>query len=240
MSRTLCASLFAFTLLLAALPCHAADLEAARAKFTSCYNGGGHDVCWRRQEAQLLSKRDAKASRDGASLHVMTLRAPVIFTDTLDEFKHVEGAYYRYLGYYPDIGQHLVGVVYYEGNNFVLVSNTTADAVFIGGVPHVSPSRKRIVVADASESYTPNQIKIWALEFGRLRLEHSEPFKTIVARFIRWEDDASFTVDEFDDSRGADCPNGKFPELHYTYRLEKGILSRSVAQEPNFRCEDNW
>ncbi len=240
MLRTLSASLLAFAVLWTASPCAAADLEAACAKFNSCYNGGGHDVCWKRQEAQLLSKRDAKASRDGASLHVMTLRGSVIFTDTLDEFKHVEGGMYRYLGYYPDIGQHLVGVIYYEGNNFVLVSHATAAAVFTGDTPHVSPSRKRIVVADASEAYTPNLIQIWALESGRLRLEHKELFKTIVARFVRWEDDVSFTVDEYDASREADCPKGKYAEQHYTYRWERGILSRSMAQDPHFRCEDNW
>lgn len=239
MPRTLCASLLAFALLLVALPCLAADLEAADRKLVGCSYRVGEKSC-REVESGLLRKRDAKASREGDSLHVMTLRGPVIFTDTLDEFKHVEGGMYLYLGYFPDIGQHLVRVFYYEGHNYVLVSHATAAAIFTGDVPHVSPSRKRIVVADASEAYTPNQIKIWALESGRLRLEHSEPFETIVARFIRWEDDASFTVDEFDDSRKADCPQGKFPKLHYTYRWEKGTLSRSVAKEPHFRCQDDW
>lgn len=239
MLRTCCIFFLAFAVFCTASPCTAADLEAACAKFHSCYNGGGHDVCWKRHESELLSKRDAEASREGSSLYVMTLRGPVIFTDTLSD-AHVEGAYYRYLGYYPDIQQHLVGIIYYEGNNYVLVSNTTAEAVFTGDAPHVSPSRQRIVVANASESYTPNQIKVWALESGRLRLEHSEPFKTIVARFVRWEDDASFTVDEFDNSRSADCPNGKYAEQHYTYRWGQGVLSRSVAKNSHFRCEDNW
>ncbi|MBU1041442.1 MAG: hypothetical protein KKF77_10135 [Proteobacteria bacterium] len=239
MSRTLFATALVFAWLLAALPCRAADLEAADRKLDGCSYRVGEKSC-REVESGFLRKRDAKASREGDSLHIMTLRGPVIFTDTLDEFKHVDGGVYLSLGYFPDIGQHLVRVFYYEGGNYVLVSNTTAETVFSGAAPHVSPSRKRIVVADASEAYTSNQIKIWALESGRLRLEHSEPFKTIVARFVRWEDDASFTVDEYDDSRSADCPKGKFAEQHYTYRWERGILSRSVAQEPKFRCEDNW
>lgn len=228
---------FVLCTLLAAAPCRAEELEAACERFSSCYNDGGHDVCWKRQEAQLLRKRDAKASREGDALVVLTLRGPVIFTDTLSEIK-VDGALYRYLGYFPDIGQHLVGVLYYEGNNFVLVSHATADAVYTGDTPHVSPSRKRIVVADANEAFHPNAIRIWTLEKGRLREEHGEMFKTFSANFVRWEDDNSFTVDEYDTERSKDCPDRGLssPRQHFTYRWEGGRLSRTVAREPNFRC----
>lgn len=243
MFRTLSACLLAFTLLLAALPCLAADLEAACAKFHSCYNGGGHDVCWKRHESQLLSKRDAKASRDGASLHVMTLRGSVIFTDTLDEFKHVEGGMYRYLGYYPDIQQHLVGIIYYEGNNYALVSYATAAVVYTGDIPRVSSSRKRIVVADSYRHPgvdTVNMIEIWTLEGGSLRKEYSEPSQSAWSRFVRWEDDESFTVDEYALYKGSICPEHPFPpKQHYTYSLKRGILSKSVAKKPNFRCGEN-
>lgn len=245
MLRALWSLLFAFAILWAAPPCAAADLETACAKFNSCYNGGGHDVCWKRQESLLLKKRDAKASRDGASLHVMTSRGPVIFTDTLDEEKDPNGALFRYLGYYPDIGQHLIGVVYYEGNDYVLVSNPTANAVYTGDNPHVSPSQKRIVVADAHVAYAPNLIQIWTLEGGRLRLEHSEPSKADSAHFVRWEDDTSFTVEEFqwdDDGMSASvCQDEAKPDMWclYTYRWEGGVLTRSLAREPNTSCKAN-
>lgn len=244
MSRTLSASLLAFALLLAALPCRAADLEAACAKFNSCYNGGGHDVCWRRQESQLLSKRDAKASREGAALHVITSRGPVIFTDTLDLEKNVEGAWYRYLGFFPDIGQHLIGVAFFEGKDFLLVSHATGEFVGTGETPHLSPNGKWIAVADISADYSEESlIKIWALEGGRLRLEYSEPSKADGSHFVRWEDEFSFTVDEFmwGDSENSICQDKKKAYLHqrYIYRWERGVLTRSLAREPNFSCKEH-
>ena len=232
--------LLMFAVLSSAIPCRAADLEAADRMLDGCSYRVGEKSC-REVESGLLRKRDARASRQGDSLHVMTLRGPVIFTDTLDEFKHVEGGLYLYLGYYPDIGQHLVRVFYYEGRNYVLVSNTTAEAVFTGDTPHVSPLRKRIAVADAGIAYTPNQIRLWALESGRLRLEHSEPSKTLSASFIRWEDDESFTVDEYDSERSDQCPKEmSCPWLHYTYRWDGGSLTKSEAKEPHFRCEKDF
>ena len=94
-------------------------LRTAPFDLNNCLNTGD---CVTQHERSLLAAGAPGVERSGKQLRILHANgATSVFTDT--EGQGGGGwATYRYLGYVPEIGQHLVFVGYYEGGDFILVA----------------------------------------------------------------------------------------------------------------------
>lgn len=222
----------------AALPVQAAELDEAAKRSHHCLWVKQTVACLDRLEVQQLRRRDTKASRDGNKLQIMTLRGPVTLTDSPLPLRDDTQYSLRYLGYFKDVEMHLLGVSLWEHFEFLLVSNTTGEKVYSPGIPHLSPSAKHVVTVEIEQLYAPGDFMMWSLVPGRMVLLYSRKINED-HMFIRWEDDDSFTVEEEVRERQADCAGFKdhYPVQYYTYHWTGTALERSIAKEPNFRCQ---
>lgn len=125
-------------------------------------------------ERDALGRAGQAVERRGDTLLVRPTHGPEVrlATDTTDADRWV---IYRYQGFLPDVGQHLVAAGFYEGGEYLLVDRTTGRRVDVPARPVVSPGGQRFVVAslDLEAGYGPNRIAVWRITAGGPMLEWS-------------------------------------------------------------------
>jgi hypothetical protein len=84
-------------------------------------------------------------------------------------------ANFSYIEYLPAIGYHLVHVMYYEGDSYVLINGKDGKKTDIQNIPIISPDNLRFVTAssDLEAEYNPTEIQIWRITAGGLFKEFS-------------------------------------------------------------------
>lgn len=123
-------------------------------------------------ERRRMEPLGGSVVRDGGSL-VLHLRSGrlVTFADTLAEGE----SYHRYVyaGHWPEEGVHVVQLVLYEGDRYVVVHDRTGEVELIPGEPLRAPQGGRLASAsvdlDAMES--PNRLQIWRVDSTGFHLE---------------------------------------------------------------------
>jgi hypothetical protein len=103
---------------------------------------------------------------------------------------------YRYVQYVPSIGFHLIWVQYYEGNEYLLVSNADGSRHFIPDLPRVSPDRLHFVVASASEAYNFNGVMVYRVVPGgvlRTRFWYEARGDDLIS-FNKWNNSESIAL----------------------------------------------
>jgi hypothetical protein len=80
---------------------------------------------------------------------------------------------YQYYGFAEPLASHVVGVGFYEGGAFVLVSAKTGDQTQLQALPVVSPDGRRFATAslDLEAGYDPNGLQVWEVTEWGPRLE---------------------------------------------------------------------
>jgi hypothetical protein len=121
------------------------------------------------------------------------------------------GTSYRYLQYLPAIGFHLVHVQYYEGNEYLLVSNANGSRQLVPDLPRISPDRSRLVAVSASEAYNVNGVFVYRIKDGRISPVFAhEPEEYALYTFVRWKDANSIELKKFSRADDKTCPGHQF------------------------------
>jgi hypothetical protein len=124
-------------------------------------------------EDKLIRSLSGRVERQGSTLTLQTNQAPVVLTDVSCEPDPTpqECVSHELVAHDSAHRVYLVENTYYEGHDYTLVTEEAGLAVRIKGVPHYSPSGRRIVVVNADEAFSFNGIQLWRTLGGGLGLE---------------------------------------------------------------------
>lgn len=82
-------------------------------------------------------------------------------------------ATYRYLGYVPELAQHLLRVSYYEGGDYILAAAEDGATTVLWTVPTLAPDGRRLAAAGAVPFSGPVRIQVWQVNSTDLAAWHS-------------------------------------------------------------------
>lgn len=82
---------------------------------------------------------------------------------------------YSFRGYVRDIGYFLIHRQFYEGEDYLIIQDTTGRRYELQGVPVISPDKRRLVTASngINGGYNANAIQIWRLSRQGMVLEQT-------------------------------------------------------------------
>lgn len=153
-------------------PAPAPEAAASADPYAACWTRDEPEACVLRTERERIAAAGGTVRREGGRL---VFRGSDGGTLSLED-DATEGerfVRYRYAGLFPEIGQHLVHMGFYEGGGWLLVNAATTDQTHVVGPPVASPDRSRFVATsvDLGAGYDPNGIQVWSLAGGFPRLE---------------------------------------------------------------------
>lgn len=155
---------------LAAVPVDAPFPSTALIDLNRCAATG---ACFAEDEAATLAGGVPGVERVGNQLRIHHGNG------STSVFTHQRGrggggwATYRYLGYVPELAQHLLRVSYYEGGDFMLVAAEDGAATVLWTVPTLAPDGRRLAAAGAVPFGGPVRIQVWQVESTDLAAWHS-------------------------------------------------------------------
>ena len=140
------------------------------------------------EQRHLADPGPASRSGDTLTIDVPDARARVF----VDRGTAAETVKFAYVGYLPEIDQHVVSVHFYEGGEYRLVDGSSGDVTTVASWPVASPDgRRAVVVSDAGVAgYSPNLVQVWRVRPSGLVLEW-ERGPAWGAEAARWVDSAT-------------------------------------------------
>ncbi len=154
----------------AAVPTDAPFPAAALVDLNRCAATG---ACFAEDEAATLAGGVPGVERVGNQLRIHHSNG------STSVFTHQRGrggggwATYRYLGYVPELAQHLLRVAYYEGGDYMLVAAEDGATTVLWTVPTLAPDGQRLAAAGAVPFGGPLRIRVWQVESTDLAAWHS-------------------------------------------------------------------
>ena len=138
---------------------------------------------------KLFSRNERKLTANLSALKQKT------YIDSIND--DVNGKWYSFVLYYPEIGFGLIEVQFYEGGTSYLLNLKTGKDFEIGGHPTISPDRRRIAVSnvDLESQYTPNILAVYEIKGDALITIFEEMPDNWGAGNVQWinNNDLSFT-----------------------------------------------
>ena len=219
-----------------ALPCDARDSTRAIDRMLSRCANESASGCRERIESRFLKSSRGKVRHEGAMLTIQTRSKKIAFQDR--PVAEQETAVHTYLGLLAGIGYHLILVELWEGSRFILVSDRSAQQFTLSAIPHVSPSRKKLVAVSASEAYNPNEITIWKVSPAQLRREYRyEPQNYAQYHFIAWDGDQRIRLKNFTRSDAKLCPGHDFMTIGEVLQATQGKWDFALDRKLKPSCE---
>ncbi len=123
-------------------------------------------------------------------------------------------ATYRYLGYIPELAQHLLRVSYYEGGDYMLVAAEDGSTTMLWTVPTLAPDGRRLAAAGAVPFGGPLRIQVWQVESTGLAAWHSldifgmSDFEASYRKATEWIDADTLAIRAVDFQDGSDSGLG--------------------------------
>jgi len=145
---------------------------------------------------------------------------------------------YEFVDYYSDLGFYLIFAGYYEGEDYIMISDRDGKEYSVKELPRLSPGKERVVSVSACDAFCINGVFIWRIvDDGLVSELFYEPEEYARYSFIKWKDDNTIELAKKIYSTEQLCPEFDFMTVPVTLRLEEGgwkfydDLSRS-----NIRC----
>lgn len=130
---------------------------------------------------------------------------------------------YEFVDYYSDLGFYLIFVGYYEGEDYIMISDKDGKEYSVKELPRLSPDKERFVSVSACEVYCINGVFIWRIVDNGLVSElFYEPEEYTRYNFIQWKDDKTIELAKVTYSSEQICPKSDFLTVPVTLRLEDG------------------
>lgn len=135
---------------------------------------------------------------------------------------------YEFVDYYIDSGFYLIFAGYYEGEDYIMISDKDGKKYSVTDIPRLSPDKERFVSASACEAFCRNGVFIWRIVDGDLVSELSyEPFEPPVNEyalysFIEWTDDKTILLSKYIRSIEEFCPKTLDITYPVVLKLEDG------------------
>lgn len=148
---------------------------------------------------------------------------------------------YEFIDYYRDLGFYLIFVGYYEGEDYVMISDKDGKEYSVKELPRLSPDKERLVSVSACDAFCVNGVFVWRIADNGLVSElFYEPAEYARYSFIKWMDDKTIELTKKIYSTEQLCPKFDFMTVPVALRLEEGgwkfyddISSRDIRCGPD-------
>lgn len=196
-----------------AVPTDAPFPAAALVDLSRC---AATDACIAKDEALTLAGGVPGVERVGEQLRIHHS------SGSTSVFTHQRGrggggwATYRYLGYVPELTQHLLRVSYYEGGDYMLVAAKDGATTMLWTVPTLAPDGQRMAAVGALpfSGGSPLRIQVWQVESTSLAPWHSldifgmSNFAASYRTVTEWIDADTLAIRAVDSQDGSDSGLG--------------------------------
>jgi hypothetical protein len=149
-----------------------------------------YPACMDSLEAVAMRASPTPVRREGLLLRIArTAGKSVDFQD--DTTEGDEFVRFRYLGHIAELRGHLLEQAYYEGGNYLLLTESSDVAAPLAGIPVVAPGGAHFAAAslDLEAAYDPNELQVFANTAGRPQLLFSlDGGELWGAEALRWLD----------------------------------------------------
>ena len=196
----------------------------------------------RAQEKVRIERFKENVKRDGDTLYLKTESGKYLaFKDTQD-CDPLSWCSYELIDYYKDSGFYLLGVGTIELLDYMMISEKDGKEYLVMEPPTLSPDRKRIVTAIASDYMDINGIFIWRFQDGLLipELSYKPSSKSSYGKYFyfkRWKDNKTIEAYKQSLTNKHLCPNSNFTEIELTLRLEDGVWN---VYKESINCNSKW
>jgi hypothetical protein len=220
----------------AATPDLATEIEAG---LDACETKGD-ESCKDDIERKALAENAAMAARSGEIIAIKTAQVPALFQN--QKTSSGEHIGYRYLGFFREIGYHLIQRLTLESQRLILVSQATGRQFVAGAIPHLSPKRTRLVSVAASESDNTNEVVVWRVTAEELVEEFRyEPKEYALYQLVGWTNENSLTLEKYTISDRRICPRNGHMIVREELRMGNGVWTRSGEVNPEtVKCDCKW
>lgn len=175
------------------------------------------------QENLRIERFKENVRRDGDTLYLKT------GSDALLAFKNAQSCMpsspcdYEFVDYYGDLGFYLIFVGYYEGEDYVMISDKDGKEYSVKEVPKVSPDETRIISVSACDAYCINGVFVWRVVNGRLVSElFYVPEEYAQYSFVKWVDDRTIELAKKVYASRQICQESDFMTVPVKLELEDG------------------
>lgn len=160
-------------------------------------------------EPEQLKKFASYVKRDGATLYFKLKSGSYSALADKEECSSWDTcAAYQFLDYFKDVGFYLVDVGYYEGGEYLMISDKSGERYLVHDKPEISSDRRRFVTVSASESYDINGVFIWRFEGEKIISELSyEPKEYALYEFVKWDDNSIIFLSKYASADEKLCPD---------------------------------
>lgn len=145
---------------------------------------------------------------------------------------------YQFIDYYSSLGFYLIFAGYYEGEDYIMISDKDGKEYSVKELPRLSPDKERFVSVSACEAFCMNGVFIWRIVDDGLVAElYYEPEEYARYDFIQWKDDKTIELTKKIYSAEQLCPKFDFMTIPVTLRLEEGGWKfHDDLSSPSIRC----
>lgn len=190
---------------------------------SGAFTSGYAEETAKSEESVRIAKYPDHVRRDGETLYLEIESGAYIALKDTQSCVYPSACDYEFLDYYSDLGFYLVFAGYYEGEDYILISDGDGKDYSVKELPSFSPNKERIVSVSACEVYCNNGVFIWHIVGDGLVSElFYEPEEYARYSFVKWKDDRSIELTKKINSTEQLCPKSDSMMLTVTLQLEEG------------------
>lgn len=175
------------------------------------------------EESVRIAKYPDNVRRDGDTLYLKTESAANLELKDTKSCTYPSPCDYEFLDYYSDLGFYLIFAGYYEGEDYILISDGDGKEYSVKELPRFSPDKERVVSVSACEVYCNNGVFIWRIVGDGLVSElFYEPEEYARYSFVKWKDNMTIELTKKMKSTEQLCPRSDSIIVAVTVQLEEG------------------
>jgi len=175
------------------------------------------------QEMLRIERFEENVRRDGDTLYLKLKSGAYLAFRDAQSCEPPSPCDYEFVDYYGDLGFYLVFVGYYEGEDYVMISDRDGKEYSVKELPKLSPDKERIASVSSCDAFCINGVFVWRIVNGGLVSElFYEPEEYARYGFVKWMDDKTIDLAKKVYSSAQICPESDFMTVPVTLRLEDG------------------
>jgi hypothetical protein len=175
------------------------------------------------QELLRIERFKENVRRDGDTIYIKIESGAYLAFQDAQSCEPPSPCDYEFVDYYSDLGFYLIFVGYYEGEDYVMISDKDGKEYSVKDLPRLSPDRERLVSVSACGAFCINGVFVWRIVDGGLVSElFYEPEEYARYSFIKWMDNKTIELTKEVYSSEQTCPESDFMMVPVALRMEEG------------------
>jgi len=165
------------------------------------------------KESERIKKFSSKVKREDGALYLRLKSGSYIkLANSKDCDSNPDACrVYEFIDYIIDRGFYVINEGYYEGDEYLMISDKTGKEFVVHEYPHIPPEGNRFVTVSASEAYDVNGVFVRRFEGDVIMPEFAyEPKEYALYEFAGWKDKDTIQLIKLTNSDKEYCPETDF------------------------------